>query len=56
MTWEDAVQYFLAGADAVQIGTGNFVTPDASVQVLEGIKSYMKEAGFETIQDFHGHF
>ena len=56
MTWEDAVQYFLAGADAVQIGTGNFVTPDASVQALEGIKSYMKEAGFETIQDFHGHF
>ncbi len=56
MTWEDAVQYLLAGADAVQIGTGNFVTPDASGQVLEGIKSYMEEAGFETIQDFHGHF
>ena len=56
MTWEDAVQYFLAGADAIQIGTGNFTTPDASVQVLEGIKAYMEEAGFQSIKDFHGHF
>ncbi|OQY35245.1 MAG: dihydroorotate dehydrogenase B catalytic subunit [Spirochaetaceae bacterium 4572_59] len=56
LTWEDAVQYLLAGADAIQIGTGNFVTPDASVKVLNGIISYMKEAGFQKIEDFHGHF
>lgn len=56
MTWEDAVQYLLAGADAIQIGTGNFVNPDASVKVLEGIISYMKKAGFQKIDDFHGHF
>ena len=56
MSWEHAVEYFLAGADAIQIGTGNFINPDASGDVLSGIKAYMEKEGFSCIKDFHGHF
>ena len=56
MNADDAVEYLLAGASALQIGTANFVEPDVSEKVLEGIKTYMKEAGFEKISDFHGFF
>ncbi len=56
LSWEHAVEYLLAGADAIQIGTGNFVNPDAAGEVLAGIKSYMSDAGFSSIRDFHGHF
>ncbi len=56
MNADDAVEYLLAGASAIQIGTANFVQPDISIRVLEGIISYMQEAGFSRISDFHGFF
>jgi dihydroorotate dehydrogenase (NAD+) catalytic subunit len=56
MNADDAVEYLLAGASALQIGTANFVEPDVSLKVLEGIQAYMKEAGFTKISDFHGFF
>ncbi len=56
MNADDAVEYLLAGASALQIGTANFIDPDTSGKVLEGIKEYMKEAGFSSIRDFHGYF
>ena len=56
MNADDAVEYLLAGASALEIGTANFVQPDVSVKVLEGIQDYMKENGFTKISDFHGFF
>ncbi|MDC7239812.1 MAG: dihydroorotate dehydrogenase [Spirochaetales bacterium] len=56
MNADDAVEYLLAGASALQIGTANFVDPDASGKVLAGIGEYMINAGFEKISDFHGFF
>jgi dihydroorotate dehydrogenase (NAD+) catalytic subunit len=56
MNSDDAVEYLLAGASAIQIGTANFVDPDVSSKVLQGIIEYMKEAGFSKISDFHGFF
>ncbi len=56
MCADDAVEYLLAGASALQIGTANFVEPDVSLKVLAGIQSYMKDAGFSKITDFHGFF
>ena len=50
---EDAIEYLLAGASAVQIGTATFVDPAAPVKVLAGIKAYMKEEGLESLKDFH---
>jgi len=56
MNADDAVEYLLAGASALQIGTANFVDPDVSSKVLKGIREYMSQAGFSTISDFHGYF
>jgi len=51
-----AIEYLLAGASAIQIGTANFTDPRVYQKVLEGIKDYMTEEGMEKIEDFHGYF
>jgi dihydroorotate dehydrogenase (NAD+) catalytic subunit len=43
MTGEDAVEFLLAGATAVAVGTANFVNPRAALDVVEGIKKYLQE-------------
>ncbi len=53
MCAEDAIQFLLAGASAVQIGTGTFVSPDIPMKVLSGIRAYAEEEGFGCIGDFH---
>ncbi|MBI4825939.1 MAG: dihydroorotate dehydrogenase [Nitrospirae bacterium] len=51
---EDAVEFLIAGASAVAVGTGNFVTPLASMNVLEGIEKYMSDMGIEKVSDLTG--
>lgn len=53
---DHAIEYLLAGASAIQIGTANFTDPRVYKKVLEGIKTYMAEQGMNNISDFHGHF
>lgn len=53
MNAEDAIEYFLAGASAVQIGTATFIDPNIPLQVLEGVKEYMIKEKLEKITDFH---
>jgi len=43
MNADDALQYLLAGASAIQIGTANFVDPQVPQMVLEGIRAYCEE-------------
>ncbi len=45
MTWQDAVEYLLAGATAVQVGTATFVDPDAPWKVRDGIAGYLERHG-----------
>lgn len=54
VTAEDAVEYILAGASAVQVGAANFVDPLAMLKVIQGIESYMTENGFPDIRSFRG--
>lgn len=54
MTSDDAIEYFLAGADAVQIGTASFIDPAISVNIIEGIEKYLKEKGFSDIKEIVG--
>ncbi len=42
---EDAIQFLICGADAVQVGTANYIEPDAAVKVCEGISAYLERAG-----------
>jgi dihydroorotate dehydrogenase (NAD+) catalytic subunit len=51
MCADDALQFLLAGAVAVQVGTGTFVDPSIPAAVLEGIESYMREAGVASTRD-----
>lgn len=51
---EDAVEFMLAGADAVAVGTQHFVDPMASVRVMDGIKEYMEKYHIERVGDLTG--
>ena len=51
---EDAIEFLLAGASAVSIGTANFHDPAVSVKVVEGIRSYMERQGFSRVSDMVG--
>lgn len=53
-TGEDAVEFLLAGASAVSVGAMNFVNPYATVEVLEGIRSYMEKYHVENVTDLIG--
>lgn len=53
-TAEDALEFILAGATAVSVGTANFYNPMATIEVVEGIERYMSTYGYETIQDLVG--
>jgi len=50
----DALQFLIAGACAVQIGTGLFVDPAIAVQVVTGIRDYMNAHGFERLEQIVG--
>lgn len=54
MNTSDALEFFLAGASAVQIGTASFIDPQASIKILEGIENYLEDKGFSDIKDIIG--
>jgi dihydroorotate dehydrogenase (NAD+) catalytic subunit len=54
MTATDAVEFLLVGASAVAVGTGNFVNPMAAVEIIDGIKSYLKKMGFGDVKEIVG--
>lgn len=51
---EDALEFILAGATAVSVGTANFNNPKTTIEVVEGIEKYMKEKGVNDIKDLIG--
>lgn len=54
MNAEDALEFILAGATAVSVGTANFYNPYATAEVVSGIESYMKKYNVEDINDLVG--
>ena len=53
-TGEDAIEFILAGATAVAVGTASFMDPLAALKVLEGIESYCVEAGVSDVNELRG--
>jgi len=51
---EDAIEFMLAGASAIAVGTGNFINPKASVNVLKGIEQYLKRKEYSSVQEIIG--
>lgn len=52
--WKDAVEFILAGATAIQVGTYNFINPCASVKIIEGIEDYLNRHNISSVKDLIG--
>lgn len=53
-TPEDAIEFFLAGATAIQVGTANFINPQATEEIIDGIELYLNKNGIASIEDIIG--
>jgi len=49
--WRDAVEFLLAGATAVQVGTYNFIDPSVSTKIVDGIGDYLERQGFNSVRE-----
>lgn len=53
-TWQDAVEFLLAGASAIQVGTSTFSEPDCMIKIIDGIKNWMQRKNYTSINQFSG--
>ena len=54
MNYEDAIEFMMAGATVVSVGTANFHNPFATIEILEGMNKFMKENGIKDINEIIG--
>lgn len=54
MNGTDAIEFILAGASAVQVGTANFIYPDACMRILQGIEEYLNSHNIKDINELIG--
>lgn len=54
MDWKDAVEFMLAGASAIQLGTANFIDPAVTVKVEDGLNNYLDRHGFKSVNEIIG--
>ncbi|MBW2607045.1 MAG: dihydroorotate dehydrogenase [Deltaproteobacteria bacterium] len=54
MSGQDALEFLIAGAAAVQVGTANFVNPHATIDIIEGIEGFLREKKISSIRDIIG--
>lgn len=52
--WQDAVEFIMAGASAVQVGSATFANPNAMVEIVDGLKKFMASHGYKKLEDFKG--
>ncbi len=54
MNWEDAIEFLLVGASAIQVGTASFRDPDTAVKIVHGMEAWCAEQGIDDIQEIVG--
>lgn len=54
MNATDAIEFFLAGATAIELGTANFIDPAITVKVVDGINDYLDRHGFKSVHEIIG--
>ena len=52
--YKDVIEFIMAGATAVQIGTANFMNPYSALDIIEDLENYMKEEGIQTLEEIRG--
>lgn len=53
-TWQDAVEFIMAGASAVQVGTATFANPNAMIEIIDGLSEFMKRKGYKNLEEMRG--
>jgi dihydroorotate dehydrogenase (NAD+) catalytic subunit len=56
MNWKDVVEFMIAGASAIELGTLNFIDPAAAIKIIESLEQYCIDQGIEKISDVTGSF
>lgn len=54
MTASDAIEFIMAGATAIQVGSGNFIKPDITIDIINGIEEFMKEQKIKSLDEIRG--
>jgi len=54
MNATDAIEFFLAGATAIQVGTANFIDPLITIKIIEGIEDYLNRHKYSSLSDIIG--
>lgn len=52
--FEDVIEFIMAGANAVQVGTANFINPNIMIEIIEGIEKFMIEQNIKSLDDIRG--
>lgn len=53
-TWQDAVEFIMAGASAIEVGTATFADPTCMNRIVDGLRAFMKRKGYRTIEEMRG--
>jgi len=54
ISWQDAIEYIMAGAAAVQVGVGSFINPSISLDIIDGMQAYLESQKIESIEEIRG--
>lgn len=54
MDYKDAIEFIMAGASAIQVGTANFIDYNTMIDIVDGIKNYMSEENITDIKEVTG--
>ncbi|MDR1017107.1 MAG: dihydroorotate dehydrogenase [Lachnospiraceae bacterium] len=53
-SWQDAIEFIMAGATCIQVGTGTFMKPDISMDIIEGMEKFCLDEGIKNISEIRG--
>ena len=53
-TWQDAIEFIMAGATTVQVGTASFMDPTIALSIIDGMEMYLEENGISNISEIRG--
>lgn len=54
--WKDAVEFLIVGADLMAVGTSNFVTPNATMEIVKGLEIFCREQGIQSLSELRSSF
>lgn len=54
MTAEDAIEFIMAGATAIQVGSANFINPRVTMDIIQSIESFMEKEGIKSLEEIRG--